>query len=83
MKNFLKKLIKFWISKTKQLIEKFIEFWVIGLLIFELIICPFILIITDKPILLLIIWIGSFVLWYPFYKTGEKALKKEDKHKIL
>lgn len=80
MKKFLKTCINFWINKTKQIAEHCIDIWLIELLIFELIICPFMLFIVDDPTLLLIIWISSFGLWYPTIKMIENDLKKEDKY---
>lgn len=71
MKKILKNYMSFWVNKTKQIIGKCIDFWIMSLIIFELIICPIIRFITDNPILLLIIWIGSFGLWYPLIKIAK------------
>lgn len=64
-----------------EIIEKYIDYWVITLSIFELVICPIISLIVGNPILLLVIWVSSFGLWYPTIKIIDNILKKkEDKH---
>jgi hypothetical protein len=61
-----------------EIIEKYIDYWVIILSIFELVICPIISLIVGNTTLFLVIWISSFGLWYPTIKIIDNILKKKE-----
>ena len=60
----------------KQIIEKYIDIWIVSLAIVQLIVFPIVfLFIIGDPFLFMGVYIGSFVLWWPLIKIAENVLK--------
>lgn len=60
----------------KNIIEKYIDFLMVSLVIVEVVVCPIVfLFMAGNLIQFLVVYISSFGLWYPLIKIAERKFK--------